>query len=314
MMDSKDVKKAAVVGAGVMGNSIAQVFAQAGMEVGLVDVDERALERALDLIRSSLDVLVEFGRVDPGKIDAIIDRIEPSTDLELSCRGADFILEAVPEIPEVKKKVFAQLEDICPDNVVIASNTSGLDIFSMAEMTRPERLIIAHWYAPPHIIPLVEVVQGPSTDPEVTSFTAALMERLGKKPIVMRQFTRGFIANKIQNAMTLAIIELLLGGFANPEEIDQAVKHSLGIRLPIVGVVQTLDFTGLDVAYDIMRSYGLSLPFFEEKIAAGHLGAKTSKGFYDYGGRSEKEILRKRDTLYLKMLDHLEETGAFGPV
>ncbi|MFB0561013.1 MAG: 3-hydroxyacyl-CoA dehydrogenase family protein [Candidatus Lokiarchaeia archaeon] len=313
-MDPEDVKKAVVVGAGVMGHSIAQVFAQAGIEVGLVDLTVEALERAMNLIKSNLDILAEFNRVPRDQIPAILDRIHPTTDLVAAAQGVDFALEVVVEVADVKKKVFSQLDEICSENIVLASNTSGLDIFSIAEVKRPERLVISHWFAPPHIIPLVEVVPGPETSPEVVRFTAELMERLGKKPVVMREFVRSFIVNRIQNQIFLAILEMLEKGWATPQEIDLAVKTSLGIRLPIVGVVQTYDFTGLDLVLDIMKSYGVSHPLFEEMVEKGHLGAKTSRGLYDYGGRSEEEILKKRDRLYLKMLDYLESIRAFEPI
>ncbi len=313
-MDPKDVKSAIVVGAGVMGHSIAQVLAQAGIEVGLVDLTEGALERAMKLIKSNLDILAEFNRVPSDEIPAILERIHPSTDLASAAQGVDFALEAVVEVADVKKKVFSQLDEICSEDIVLASNTSGLDIFSIAEVKNPERLVISHWFAPPHIIPLVEVVPGPETSPEVVAFTAGLMERLGKKPVVMKEFVRSFIVNRIQNQIFLAVLEMLEKGWATPREIDTAVKTSLGIRLPIVGVVQTYDFTGLDLVLDVMKSYGVSHPLFEEKVEKGELGAKTSKGLYDYGGRSEEEILKKRDRLYLKMLDHLESIDAFKPI
>lgn len=312
-MNPDDVRKVAVVGAGAMGHSIALVFAKAGIEVALFDTREEALARAGELINGSLEVLAELGKFSLDGRDDLMERIEFSDDLEASCRDADFVVEAVPEVMEIKQEVFERLEASCPPESIIASNTSGLDIFTM-RMQRPKRFVIAHWYAPPYIIPLVEVVGGPSTAPAVIEFTAGLMARIGKKPIVMKKFTRGFIANKIQNGITMAVMELLLGGFAGAEEIDRAVKYSLGIRLPIVGAVQTLDCTGLDVVLDIMKSYGVCPPMFEEKVESGQLGIKTSKGIYDYGGRSEKEILAKRDTMYLKMLDHLEEIGAFEPL
>jgi 3-hydroxybutyryl-CoA dehydrogenase len=313
-MDPKDVKSAVVVGAGVMGHSIAQVLAQAGIEVGLVDLTEEALERAMKLIKSNLDILAEFNRVPSDEIPAILERIHPSTDLASAAQGVDFALEVVVEVADVKKKVFSQLDELCSEDIVLASNTSGLDIFSIAEVKNPERLVISHWFAPPHIIPLVEVVPGPKTSPEVVAFTAGLMERLGKKPVVMKEFVRSFIVNRIQNQIFLAVLEMLEKGWATPQEIDTAVKTSLGIRLPIVGVVQTYDFTGLDLVLDVMKSYGVSHPLFEEKVEKGELGAKTSKGLYDYGVRSEEEILKKRDKLYLKMLDHLESIDAFKPI
>ncbi len=314
MMDAGDVKRAAVIGAGIMGHSIAQVFAQAGIETSLVDMDDAALRTATGKIAANLRVLADNGVVKKKDIEDIIGRVHPSTDLAGSAAEAEFVVEAVSEVPEIKREVFAQLGAACPAATVIASNTSGLDIFEFAELERPERLVIAHWFAPPHIIPLVEVAPGPATAPAVVDLTMSLMQRLGKVPVKLQSFTRAFIVNKIQNMMALAVSDLLNSGVASAEDIDRAVKYSLGIRLPVVGVVQTMDFTGLDLVLDIAKSYGMGSAIIEEMVEKGHLGAKTSMGFYDYGGRSELEILEKRDMLYLKMLAYHESTGAFDPV
>ena len=313
-MDAGNVGTVLVVGAGVMGHSIAQVFAQAGIEVDLADLNEQALTRAMTLIRTNLHTLAEFGRVPENDIPVIMARIRPSTDLTASARKADFVLEAVSEVPEIKRDVFRQLDEICPQDTVLASNTSSLNIFEIARVKSPERLIVAHWFAPPHIIPLVEVVPGPDTDARVVTFTAELMKRLGKKPLILKKFVPSFIVNRIQNSIGKAVWEMLENEWATPEQIDLAVKASLGIRLPIVGVVQSVDFTGLDLVADIMRSHDRIVPLVEEKVKQGQLGAKTSKGIYDYGGRTEEEILIKRDKQYLKMLEHLEKIQAFDPV
>jgi len=313
-MDSTSVKQVAVIGAGVMGHSIAQVFAQAGIEVNLVDLREDLLDHALQLVKGNLKTFVDYGKVRTEEVPAILNRIHPFTDLAAAAKGADFALEAAVEIPQVKNKVFKQLEEECPANAVLASNTSGLELFKIIEPKDPSRVVIAHWFAPPHIIPLVEVVPGPHTSPEVLQFTAQLMKRIGKKPLVMKQFVQRFIVNRLQNAIVFAALEILMNGWATPEEIDLAVKLSLGIRLPIVGVVQSLDFTGLDLVYEIIKSLGVKVPLIEQRVKEGHLGASTSKGIYDYGGRAEEEILHQRDTLYLKMLDHLESIGAFNPI
>jgi 3-hydroxybutyryl-CoA dehydrogenase len=294
-----------------MGHSIAQVFAQAGILVYLADLNSDLLAHALTLVKSNLKTLVEYGRLSSQEIAAILDRIHPTTDLEGAVREVDFVLEAVVEIPQVKKKVFTQLEAACPESAVLASNTSGLEIFKIIEVKDPSRVVVTHWFAPPHIIPLVEVVPGPETAPGVLQFAAKLMERIGKKPLVMKQFVQRFIVNRIQNAMIRTALDMIMNGWATPEQIDLAVKTSLGIRLPIVGIVQSLDFTGLNLISDIMKGSKMNIPFIEEKVKQGHLGARTSKGIYDYGGRSEEEILRKRDLLYLKMLDFLENLEAF---
>ncbi len=313
-MDPKEVKKALVVGAGIMGPSIAQVFATAGIEVGLVDLNRNVLDHAMKTIANNLKILTEFGRVDAAAVPAIIDRIHPTTDIRAAAGNIDFAVEAVVEIPDVKKKVFAELEETAPPHAVLASNTSGLDLFTFLEPRDPSRFVITHWFAPPHIIPLVEVAPGPNTDPAVVDFVASLMTRIGKRPVVMRQFVRSFIVNRVQNYIFMAVMEILGNGWATPEEIDYAVKMSLGVRLPVVGVVQTYDFTGLDLVLDLIKNYGLSYPIVEDKVKAGNLGAKTGKGFFDYAGRSEDEIMRKRDELYLKMADFLESLNGFQQV
>ena len=306
-METGEVKRAAVVGAGSMGHSIAQVFAQAGIEAWLVDVDENILQGARE-------TLADAGRMAGEEIGDPLGRVHATTDLASAASQADFVVEAVPEVPEVKKEVFARLGEACPAEAIIASNTSGLDIFEFAEVEGPERLLIAHWFLPPHIIPLVEVVPGPLTSPRAVEFTAALMRRLGKEPVVMGGFTRAFIVNKIQNMIALAVFELLGSGLVEPRDIDRAVKYSLGIRLPVVGVAQNLDFNGLDLVLDVGKSYGFRNPFIEGLVAAGRLGVKTSRGIYDYGGRSETEIVAKRDRKFLDLLAFLREIEAFDPV
>lgn len=313
-MDPQEVKRVAVVGAGTMGHSIAQVFAQAGIDVNLADVKEDVLTHSLQLVKGNLKTLVDYGKVDPKDVPSILGRIHVTTDIAVAARDVDFALEAVVEIPDVKRKLFTQLEEFCPKRAVLASNTSGLEIFKIIEVKDPSRTVVAHWFAPPHIIPLVEVVPGPQTSPEVLQFTAGLMARIGKKPIVMRQFVQRFIVNRIQNAIAFTALEMIANGWAKAEEVDLAVKSSIGIRMPIIGILQSLDFTGLGLVNDINKSLGLKIPIIEEAVKEGHLGASTSKGIYDYGGRTEEEILRKRDTLFLKMLDHMESIGAFKPV
>jgi 3-hydroxybutyryl-CoA dehydrogenase len=140
------------------------------------------------------------------------------------------------------------------------------------------------------------------------------MERIGKKPIVMNQFVQRFIVNRLQNAIVFSAIEIVSNGWATPEQVDLAVKSSIGIRMPIIGVIQSLDFTGLGLVNDINKSMGQKIPLIEDAVGKGHFGVSTSKGLFDYSGRTEEEILRKRDFLFLQMIDHLEKIGAFKPV
>lgn len=315
-MNLKEIKQVLVVGAGTMGHSIAQIFAQSGFEVDLVDLNQKLLERAINLIESNLNTLVEFERIAHKEISVILNRIHPSTNLDTAAQRADFVLEAVNENPDIKKQIFSQLNENCSEDIILASNTSGLNIFNIVDVNKPERLVIHHYFHPPHIIPLVEIVPGPNTSPEIIDFSIKLMERLGKKPIILKEFIQSFIVNRIQSVINVQIYEMLAKGWATPEQIDLAIKTSLGIRLPIVGIVQSQDFTGLDLILDIQKRYRINrnYPQVEELVKKGHLGAKTGKGFYDYGGRSEEEILKKRDRLCLKMLDFLEQINAFEPV
>ncbi len=313
-MNPEKVNNIAAIGAGVMGQSIAIAFAISDIDVTLVDVDEKVINRAMNLIESSLNTLANVGKISKDKIPSILSRINPSTDLREIVRDVDFVIEAVPEVSSTKKKVFSTLDELCRADTVLASNTSGLDIFNIVEVKHPERVVITHWFSPAHIIPLVEVVPGVETSSNVVAFTKKLLERLGKRPVVLKKFVPSFIVNRIQNAINKAVFEILENGWATPEDIDMAMKNTLGIRLPIVGVAQALDFTGLDLILDIMKHLGLESQFIEEKVKQGCLGAKTSKGIYDYGNRSQADILKKRDRLYFKMLDHLEKIKAFEPV
>ncbi|MBU0515821.1 MAG: 3-hydroxyacyl-CoA dehydrogenase family protein [Proteobacteria bacterium] len=310
-MNPEQIMRVVVVGAGVMGHSVAQVFATAGVEAWLVDVDPAALERAMGLVESNLKTMARFGRVSEADIPAIVGRIIPTTDLAAAAREADFALETVVEVPAVKQEVFHRLDELCAPGVVLASNTSTLDVFSGARVSDPSRLVYAHWFAPPHIVPLVEIAPGPETAPGVMEFVAALMTRLGKRPVVMKQFVPAFIVNRIQGAVQNVVLEMLAQGWAEPEEIDLAVKSSLGVRLPVVGVAQTLDFTGLDLIFDIMKARGEINPLIEAKVTRRELGAKTSRGIYDYDGRTEAEILAERDARYLRVLAVLEEIDVF---
>jgi 3-hydroxybutyryl-CoA dehydrogenase len=313
-MTVNEIKKAVVVGAGVMGHSIAQVFAQNGIETSLVDLDQERLEHAMELIKSNLETLAEFRKVCAGEIPAIINRITTSTDLAGACTGVDFAIEAIREDAEAKKKIFSLLEKHCPVSAILASNSSSLNIFDFVEIRDPSRLIVAHWFAPPHIIPLVEIVPGKNTSAETTAATVNFMRRLRKLPVVLKGMNGPSLINRFQDRMSSPMWEAIQKGWATPAEIDLAFKAALAVRLPITGIVQRLDFTGLDLVLDVTKRYGTRNDIVEDMVKQGRLGAKTGKGFFDYGGRTEAEILRDRDIKYLKLLDCLEEIDAFKPI
>ena len=315
-MNIDEIKKVLVIGAGTMGHSIAQVYAQKGIEVNLVDLNQKKLKHAITLIKSNLNTLAKFGRVPHDEISVIIKRIHLFTEIANAAKETNLAMEAVNEKVDIKKKVFSQLDKYCSEDAIIASNTSGLDIFSIADVKQPERLIIHHWCAPPHIIPLVEIVPGPNTSQEIIKFSTKLLESLGKKPVVLKNFFHNFIVNRIQSVIYVQVYEMLKKGWATAEQIDLAVKANLGLRIPILGVVQTQDFTGLDLVLDKQKEFRINrnYPQVEELVKKGHFGVKSGKGFYDYGGRSEAEILKKRDEYCLQILETLEKLNTFKPI
>lgn len=314
-MQLNNIKNVLVVGAGTMGHGISQVYAQNGFNVSLVDIDETILSHAMNLIDMNLKLLAEFKRVDKNEIEVIKNRITFSTDLKNSAEEADVVVEAIKEVPEIKLKVFKKLSEYCSEDTILASNTSSLDIFKILKaISHPERIIAHHWLCPPYIIPSVEISPGSKTSKETIEVSVKLHEKLGKIPILIEKFSPTYIVNKIQSAISGAMYELMMRNLASAEQIDLAIKTSLGIRLPIVGIVQMHDFTGLDLVEDIITAKGGKAPLISDKVKRGELGAKTGKGHYIYDNRTELEILRERDSLYLKQLEFLEKNTNFRPL
>ncbi|MBD3256594.1 MAG: hypothetical protein GF383_15990 [Candidatus Lokiarchaeota archaeon] len=310
----EDINRITVLGAGTMGHSIAQVYAQYGFEVDLVDLNKDVLGSALEKIRFNLNLLAKYNRVSSEDIPSILKRLNFTTELLSAAENADYLVEAVNEDRGVKRKVYAELNEICSEDIIFASNTSELNIFKLAKIKNPGRLIIQHWFRPAHIIPLVEIVPGRKTAQEIIDISHCMLTKLRKKPIILNKFTNAFIVNKIQQAINSAVFGLLLKGIATPEQIDLAVKTSFSLRLPVIGVAQNLDFVGLGVISDVLKNMGLELSIIKEKVDKGHYGVKTSKGIFDYGNRSEEEILSQTNEKYLKILDFLEKIDTFEPI
>jgi len=306
------IKRVLVAGAGTMGHSIAMVFARGGFEVDLVDIKEEALQKGLGLIRSNLQTLKEAKLIHSKAIPEILNRIHPSTSLDVA-EKADFVVEAISENQEAKEELFCFLDRICPRRTILTSDTSYLNIFRFLKTRRPEKVLIAHWYAPPHLITLVDVVSGPKTSVETLKTVKTLLLKLGKAPVVMKKFIPGYIVNRLQRAMAREIFYLLDEGYASPEEIDTAVKNSLGIRIPVVGVVQRYDFTGVDMALTFERNPSIHLVSKDRQpktlinlVKKGYLGVKSGRGFYDYSSRTTAEILKERDIRLIELMKFLK--------
>ncbi len=310
----------AIIGAGTMGHSLALVFAQGGYKVALNDVSEEVLERAKSHITTDLEALAEVGLLNPAERSKILnERLTLTTDLASAVAKADFVIEAVVEVAEVKKKLFTDLDLLSPPEAILASNTSYLDIFKFVETKRPGKVIITHWFAPPHIVPLVEIVPGPETSPETVSMVKEVIDGLGKETIVLKEFLPGFIGNRLQSALSLEAFYLIDNGFATAEDIDKATKAGFGLRIPLLGLMQRQDFTGLDLMQRILKNKQYHPPevrgrsdALDELVSKGKLGVKTGRGFYDYGGRSTEDISKERDLKLLKLKKFLRELGDLG--
>lgn len=301
--------KTCVIGAGTMGHGIAQVFAQAGYEVKLVDVSEEALRLASTRMKANLDLFVEAGLIGLEESRIVLSRIELTSDFE-NLDDFEFATESVTEDLNVKQQIFRKLDALGPKNAILASNTSGLSITEIASVTkRPERVIGTNWWNPPHIIPLVEVMRGEKTHDDTVQRTKEVLGRVGKRPILVLKPIRGFIGNRLQIALLREALYLLENGVASAEDIDTAVSYGPGFRYPVLGPFKTADFGGLDVfchlSGDLFKELDSSAEpqkVLARLVEAQKLGVKSGEGFYKYSSREMSEMLKQRDRKLLRIL------------
>lgn len=295
--------KVGVVGAGQMGHGIAQVFACAGSRVVMVDLDMDRLKRALSLIQDNLRFLAERGLFEAGR--EVLERIEIATDME-PLRDADLVVESVFEDLKLKQDLFFELDQLCSPRTVLASNTSVISITEIGQRCRrKERVLGTHFWNPPFLVPLVEVVRTDYTSEEAYEFTYQVLLAVGKRPIKCLKDVPGFIANRLQHALWREAISLVEKGIADPETVDQAIKLSFGLRLPVLGPLENADMVGLDLVLSIhdyifqyLDASKEASTLLREKVKKGELGFKSQKGFYSW---TEEKTNQKREEL----LEHL---------
>jgi len=290
-----EIKNITVLGSGIMGHGIAQVSAMAGYNVVLRDIEQKFLDKAMEKIKWSLDKLVSKEKISENKRDEIFSRIKPIVDLNNAVHNSDLVIEAVPEIMDLKKKVYAELDKVADEQVIFASNTSTLPITEIANtVSRPEKFIGIHFFNPPQLMKLVEVIPGQKTSDDVTDLTINFVKSVNKTPVTCRKDVPGFIVNRLFIPLVHEACYVMERQKIQQMEIDSAVKFKLGFPM---GIFELADFTGLDVIhkatvemYTRDKKVILPHPSIEQLFNEKKLGQKSGEGFYKYSDDKYERI------------------------
>jgi 3-hydroxybutyryl-CoA dehydrogenase len=292
----------AIIGAGLMGHGIAQIFAVHGFQVSLLDVSEEFLAKAIENVRANLTLLAKNGIGTREDIEGTVGRIKTTRDLREAVSGARFVVEAVAEQLELKQKLFQEMDEICSQDAILATNTSVISITEIAARAKGRKRIVGtHFWNPPYLIPLVEVVPGDDTSHETVDLTYDLLKSVGKHPVKVKKDVPGFVGNRLQHALWREAISIVDQGIADAATVDEVIRNSFGIRLPVLGPLETADMVGLDLTLQI-HNYILKhierstepAPILKQKVEKGELGFKTGRGFQEW---DQESIQRSRSQL-----------------
>jgi 3-hydroxybutyryl-CoA dehydrogenase len=313
-VDVTDIDKVAVVGAGTMGPGLAQVFASAGHAVSLYSRSEATLERAMSVAVANMETFVRHGLLSADNVAAARAHITPTQSLEEAGTGASLIIESIAENLGAKRACFEVLDSVCPDDAVFTSNTSYLNVYEVVPERRLPNTVIAHWFAPPQIMPLVEVVKGEKTSDETVELVVELLTKVDRVPVVMEKFIPGFCVNRLLRIIGREVFFLLDEGYMTAEQLDLAVKASIVPRAMVLGFVQRYDFTGLDLSLNNLQNSDFLEPPIDnspsslaEHVEKGELGVKSGKGFFDYSDRDPREVLRTRDDALIEVFNQVKD-------
>jgi 3-hydroxybutyryl-CoA dehydrogenase len=303
----------AVVGAGLMGHALALVYALGGHAVRLTDSSPETLARAPGLMATALATLREGGEADAAWTDArLAQAVRPCATLAETVAGAALVVEAIVEQPAAKRTLYAELAGLMAAQAILASNTSHLDIFPLVPAVLQPRTLIAHWYTPPYLVDLVDVVGSPATDPAAIAFVRDTVAAMGKTPVVFEKFVPGYVANRIQAAISQEVYRLLDEGVVTPREVDLSVIHGLALRIPVLGHLAKADFSGLQLVQQSMANRNHRSPTVDKLMAAGRTGVMSGRGFFDWGGRSPDDLFRERDRKLIALKQAMRKMG--GPL
>ena len=305
----------AVVGAGTMGAGIAQIFAQAGHPVRLQARKRETLEAALRRIRVNQDELIRHDLLGPQEAEAARQRITVTQDLKEALAGAVFVSENIPEQLPLKQALFAEMDRVTPPETILSTNTSSLPITQVARDTQhPERVVGFHWFNPPHLIPLVEVIRGDRTGDAAMDETYRLAQGMGKSPIRVQKDIAGFVGNRLQRALEREFFYLERIGACSGADLEVALKQGLGFRWSVVGPLEHADLAGVDthsatvsLLFPLLSTDTEPPALFKDLVAKGRLGAKTGAGVYDYGPGEVERILARRNAMLIDFIKVLKK-------
>lgn len=301
--------KILVVGAGTMGHSIAITYALNGFETIVYDQNLEQFEKAKIMVAGNLQTLASVGEISEDSIQRAQKMISYTNKLEEVAPQANLVVESIFESPEAKREIFSRLNKLCSPDTIFTSNTSALNIFEIAEISHPERLVIAHWFNPPHMMPLVEVVRGPQTSDQTVETVVALLTKLGKTPAVINQYIPGFIVNRFSAVTAREAGYMIDQGWCTWEDIDSAIVNTFGLRWAFEGPLESRDFIGWDISttnsktlFPQLCNTGDPMPLAMEMVEKGTLGVKTGKGLKDYSNQDVQKIQKDRTMKIFKML------------
>ncbi len=310
MLKPEEHKHAVVIGTGLMGPGIAYTLASAGCRVSLLGRSESSLTRGLRSYDAAIDTLLRGGCISEPDARKARERITGTLDMEPAVSDADLVIESIAEDLAVKQTLFQRIEACCSTDTLLSSNTSGLPVGQLAAVLNyPARFAVTHFWNPPHLMPLVEVVRGENTSQQTIEALVALLEQAGKKPVVVLKDTPGQLGNRLFHALLREAIWIVQEGIASAEDVDTAVKTSFGRRFPVYGLLEHQDVVGLDMVLAIqgymckaLCSHTEAGKLLQEKVASGKRGVKTGHGFYDWTQRDIASTIRQRDEFLLRML------------
>jgi 3-hydroxybutyryl-CoA dehydrogenase len=303
-------RNAAIVGTGMMGPGIAATLALGGLPTTILSRTEENAARGVETARHQMRVLLDNGLVEVVDVRAAFDRLTGSCSFDQTIGNADVVIESVPENMDVKQKLFVRMENIADRATVLASNTSGLSITAIASRCRrPERVLTTHFWNPPHLMPLVEIVQGEKTSAAVAQSVRELVTACSKIPVMVKKDRPGQLGNRLQMALVREAAYIVEEGIADVEDVDLVAKNGFGLRMPAYGIFEHQDAVGLDMAIGILEYVAkdlYNLPkapnIYRAKVAHGDLGAKTGMGFYDWSKKSIEDVKARRDQFVMNVL------------